>query len=59
MKKTTRYKQVENLIFAGMKNLYNSQNDLKFDKFSLLSKSKATTTFDWLLIKFLCDYFYG
>lgn len=35
MKKDTRYKQVQNLIFAGLKNLYQSQDDLNFDKFTL------------------------
>ena len=35
MKKETREKQVQNLIFAGLKNLFNSQDQLNFDKFSL------------------------
>ncbi len=35
MKKETRFKQVKNLIFAGLKNLYNSQDELDFDKFTL------------------------
>ena len=35
MKKDTRINQVKNIIFAGLKNLYNSQEDLNFDKFSL------------------------
>ena len=35
MKKETRFKQVQNLIFAGLKNLFNSQDELNFDKFSL------------------------
>jgi len=26
---------VQNLIFAGLKNLFNSQDELNFDKFSL------------------------
>lgn len=35
MKKETRFKQVQNLIFAGLKNLFNSQDELDFDKFTL------------------------
>ena len=35
MKKETRFKQVQNLIFAGLKNLYKSQDELNFDKFTL------------------------
>ncbi len=35
MKKETRFNQVKNLIFAGLKNLYNSQDELDFDNFTL------------------------
>lgn len=35
MKKDTRCKQVENMIFGGLKNLFNSQNELTFDKFTI------------------------
>ena len=35
MKKDTRKKQVQNMIFAGLKNLFNAQHELRFDKFAL------------------------
>ena len=42
MKKETRHKQVQNLIFAGLKNLYKSQDELNLDKFSLTDNSQTS-----------------
>ena len=37
MKETTRHKQIEKTILAGLMNLYNSQSDLDFNKFTLIT----------------------
>lgn len=37
MKKTTRYKQIEQTILSGITNLYNSQSGLDFNRFALLT----------------------
>ena len=36
MKKETREKQIEKMIYAGMQNLYSSQDELDLDKFSTM-----------------------
>lgn len=37
MKETTRHKQIEKTILAGLMNLYSSQSDLDFNKFTLIT----------------------
>ena len=37
MKETTRHKQIKKTILAGLMNLYSSQSDLDFNKFTLIT----------------------